>query len=101
MRVKTAASTYESNHRVISVEPYGVEDVYDLQVNPHHNFVANGIVIHNSIDETRYFLSLAPSVVRHETVAAPLTGLERIATLRAKWNPLGGSFEHPGSWMTT
>lgn len=55
----------------------------------------------HAIDETRYFLSLAPSVVRHEPVTTPLTGLERIATLRAKWNPLGGSFEHPGSWMTT
>jgi len=35
--------------RVISVSSKGVERTYDIQCqHPHHNFVANGIVVHNS-----------------------------------------------------
>jgi len=33
---------------VVSIEPAAVEDVYDLTVEEHHNFVANGLVVHNS-----------------------------------------------------
>jgi DNA polymerase-3 subunit alpha len=33
---------------VISVEPAGCEDTYDLTVECDHNFVANGLVVHNS-----------------------------------------------------
>lgn len=37
-----------SNHKVISVEPQpGTEDVYCMEVNGFHNFVGNGIVVHN------------------------------------------------------
>ena len=36
------------NHRVLSVEPAGYEDVFDMEVPEHHNFVANGVVVHNS-----------------------------------------------------
>ena len=34
-----------------SVEPDGVEDVYDLTVEGLHNFVADDIVAHNSIEQ--------------------------------------------------
>ena len=34
--------------RVVSVEPAGVEDTYDLTVEGDHNFVADGLVVHNS-----------------------------------------------------
>jgi len=37
--------------QVVTVEPSGVEDVYDLEVPGHHNFVANDIVVHNSIEQ--------------------------------------------------
>ena len=37
-----------SNHKVVSVEFYGYEDVYDMEVEGTHNFVANEIVVHNS-----------------------------------------------------
>jgi replicative DNA helicase len=37
--------------QVATVEPDGVRDVYDLEVPGHHNFVANGIVAHNSIEQ--------------------------------------------------
>ena len=34
--------------RVVSVEYVGVEDTYDLTVEEDHNFVANGLIVHNS-----------------------------------------------------
>lgn len=34
--------------RVKSVEPYTVEPVYDIEVDGPHNFVAEGLVVHNS-----------------------------------------------------
>jgi len=34
--------------RVQSIEPVGVQDTYDLTVHEDHNFVANGLVVHNS-----------------------------------------------------
>jgi len=37
--------------QVRSIEPDGVEDVYDLTVDGLHNFVADGIVVHNSIEQ--------------------------------------------------
>jgi deoxyhypusine synthase len=40
---------YIDNHKVISVEPTGkTVAVYDMEVEKTHNFVANGIVVHNS-----------------------------------------------------
>ncbi len=35
------------NHKVVSVEYVGREDVYDLSVHKYHNFAANGVFIHN------------------------------------------------------
>lgn len=41
--------------RVVSIEPDGEEMTYDMEVGaPHHNFVANGIVTHNSQVSQRY-----------------------------------------------
>lgn len=37
--------------RIVSVESLGVQDVYDATVPGTHNFVANGINIHNSIEQ--------------------------------------------------
>jgi hypothetical protein len=40
---------YADNHKVISIEPTGiVVPVYDMTVKRTRNFVANGIVVHNS-----------------------------------------------------
>jgi replicative DNA helicase len=36
---------------VVSIEPDGVEDVYDMSVPTTHNFVANGLILHNSIEQ--------------------------------------------------
>lgn len=37
------------NHTVVSVEPAGVRDVYDMTVPDADSFVANGVVVHNSL----------------------------------------------------
>ncbi len=36
---------------MISIEEDGEEEVYDLTVSELHNFVANNIVVHNSIEQ--------------------------------------------------
>ena len=47
--------------RVESFEYVGVKDTYDLEVEgPHHNFIANGIVTHNSVNEYSGRYSLMP-----------------------------------------
>ena len=35
--------------RVVSIEPAGSEDVYDITVEGWHNFLANGLVVHNCV----------------------------------------------------
>lgn len=36
---------------IVSVTPDGIESVYDIEVPKLHNFIANGIVVHNSIEQ--------------------------------------------------
>lgn len=36
---------------IVSIQPDGVEEVYDLTVEKHHNFVADDIIVHNSIEQ--------------------------------------------------
>lgn len=41
--------------QVVSIEPIGQCPTYDIEMaGPHHNFVAGGIVVHNSQESTRY-----------------------------------------------
>lgn len=36
-----------ANHKIINIEEIGIEDVYDLEVDKHHNFAVNDIIVHN------------------------------------------------------
>ena len=36
---------------VVAIEPAGVEQVFDATVLNRHNFIANGIAVHNSIEQ--------------------------------------------------
>ena len=36
---------------VVSIEPIGLQPVYDATVKETHNFVANGMIAHNSIEQ--------------------------------------------------
>lgn len=60
---------YLGFERVRSVKPDGVGEVYDLQVEDRHNFVANGVVAHNTGDVQ---LSLCQSI--------PITGAVIVST---------------------
>ena len=60
---------YFGFERVRSVKPDGVEDVYDLQLEDRHNFVANGLVVLNTGDVQ---LSLCQSI--------PITGAVIVST---------------------
>ena len=42
--------SFIENYIITSIEPYGVIDVYDMEVKEYHNFAANGIIIHNSTE---------------------------------------------------
>lgn len=35
------------NHKVVRIEPLGVQEVFDITMSEFHNFVANGIFVHN------------------------------------------------------
>jgi hypothetical protein len=35
------------NHKIAAIEPAGYEDVWDMEVEGNHNFVVNGVVLHN------------------------------------------------------
>jgi len=36
---------------IVSIMPDGEAKVYDLTIEPHHNFVADGLIVHNSIEQ--------------------------------------------------
>ena len=83
-----SAKVLAPNHKVIAVIPAGRADVYDMEVPDFHNFVANGVVVHNSNKAIGYFLNthfdlsyLKPkATLRREKVepmVSPLAGLRR------------------------
>lgn len=37
--------------RIVRIEPLGEMEVFDATVEPHHNFLANGVVAHNSLEQ--------------------------------------------------
>ncbi|MHB9038973.1 MAG: LAGLIDADG family homing endonuclease, partial [Armatimonadota bacterium] len=45
--------------RVASIEPIGMHDTYDLSVPGYHNYVANDVIVHNSISLTTDVLHFA------------------------------------------
>ena len=47
-RLAAVASSDIYWDRVVSIEPIGVEDTYDLTIDVDHNFFADGLIVHNS-----------------------------------------------------
>ena len=45
--VKTGDNYVEGKKRVIDVRPNGLQEVFDIEVKDVHNFLANGVVVHN------------------------------------------------------
>lgn len=57
---------FGENHHVIAVLPAGYEDVYDMEVDEAHNFVANDVVIHNSMKAIAYGLVWHYGVIEYK-----------------------------------
>ena len=47
VREKYLQGMVNRNHKVVKVEFYGYEDVYNMEVDDVENYVANGVVVHN------------------------------------------------------
>jgi intein/homing endonuclease len=70
------------NHKLVSVRELPAEDVYDLTTEKYHNFVANGVVVHNSAldlyadDATQFDVTSGKSI----WVEAEDATIERVLT---------------------
>lgn len=63
-RETPALAMAANNHKVMSVEPDGVADVYDLTVDEHHNFALSaGVFVHNCVVGVGY----GPSGIQIDT----------------------------------
>ena len=62
---------------IVAVESDGIEEVFDLTVERHHNFVANDIILHNSIEQD----SDVVMFIYREEVYKPETEKQNIAEI--------------------
>jgi DNA polymerase elongation subunit (family B)/intein/homing endonuclease len=54
------------NMKIVDIRSIGIQDVYDIEVNSHHNFIANGIVTHNCNHDPEIILSTQRKKEREE-----------------------------------
>lgn len=71
-----------------SIEADGIEDVYDMTVPGSHNFVANGLVVHNSIEQDS---DLVLFIYRDEVYNpdTPQKGIAEIHIAKHRNGPIG------------
>lgn len=74
--------------KIISIEPQGTTEVYDLTVPIHHNFVANDIVVHNSIEQDA---DLVMMIYRDEyyNPDTPDRGITEVSIVKHRNGPVG------------
>lgn len=78
--VSTPSPQWNTNlETVVSVHPAGVERVYDIEVEDNHNFVANGLLVHNC-----HMLSVAAFNALLKTLEEPP---ERVVFVLATTDP--------------
>lgn len=79
------------NHAVVSVEPAGMHEVWDIEVDhPAHNFaLAAGIFVHNSLymagDETKYEILTSAEDQETKSLLYPNLTLREVAAFSRKW----------------
>lgn len=90
---------------ILSIQPAGTEHTYDIEMEgPNHNFVANGLVVHNSQESQRYvnYGKKGMQVVCPPSVGLPVGSYELING--NVWRNLG-TVEHLTDrqlrWLTT
>ncbi|AFZ22797.1 replicative DNA helicase [Cylindrospermum stagnale PCC 7417] len=73
---------------IISIEPDGEEEVYDLTVPSLHNFIANNIIVHNSIEQDA---DLVIMLYRDEyyTPDTPERGIAEVNVVKHRNGPTG------------
>jgi hypothetical protein len=70
------------NHKVVSVEFVGREDVYDLSVEKYHNFAVNGIFVHNCYVFTDgWVMTFNDEVACRKKVGISVTGAVQATSL--------------------
>ena len=61
LRNRSGHSTYYS--KVVTIEPAGLQEVYDVTVSPHHNLIIDGVIGHNTgggFPKNRYSIVYGP-----------------------------------------
>jgi DNA polymerase-3 subunit alpha len=82
---------------VVEVTPAGVQDVYDLEVDGDHNFVAEGLVVHNSHSaayallayQTAYFKVHYPAAFMAANLSAVMDDTDKVRELVEDSQALG------------
>lgn len=102
--------------KVARIEYVGDEMTYDLEVaGPYHNFVANGFVVHNSVNEYSGRYSLMPmlfytpseeqlqtqSAKNNQGRSGQSVPAEKYAEATARWNEIRRLSQSAYEWMTT
>lgn len=102
--------------KVARIEYVGDEMTYDLEVaGPYHNFVANGFVVHNSVNEYSGRYSLMPmlfytpseqqlqtqSAKNNQGRSGQSVPAEKYAEATARWNEVRRLSQSAYEWMTT
>lgn len=74
--------------KIISIEIAGETEVYDLTVPQHHNFIANDIVVHNSIEQDA---DLVMMIYRDEyyNPDTPDRGITEVSIVKHRNGPVG------------
>ena len=100
---KTLSVLYKvATEKVVSVEEYGVEDTYDLEVEGEpHNFLANGFVVHNTgkslaylipalLSGRRVIVSVTTKALQDQLVSTDLPFLSEHLGIDFRWALLKG-----------
>jgi DNA polymerase-3 subunit alpha len=88
---------------VVEIAPAGVRDVYDLEVEGDHNFVAEGLVVHNSHSaayallayQTAYFKAHFPSAFMAANLTAVMDDTDKVKELVEDSQAMGLSILGP------
>ncbi|MCX6717029.1 MAG: DNA polymerase III subunit alpha [Candidatus Taylorbacteria bacterium] len=91
------ASSHIYWDEVISIKPLGNEMTYDITLPPHHNFVANDIVVHNShaasygrvAYQTSYMKANFPAIYMSAVLTADSGDVEKIGEIITECKRMG------------
>jgi replicative DNA helicase len=75
--------------QIASIEPDGMEEVYDLTVERHHNFIANDIIVHNSIEQDADIVMFIYREDMYKSPDQPDTNVAKILIKKHRNGPTG------------